>query len=60
VVFTIKQISKKEIEKLVENNFIINRYGGYRDKRGNEVGFYRTKNKRYIEDKYVAIAQKLN
>jgi len=58
-VFNIKQISKKEMEKLIKNEYIINQYGGFRDKRGYEVGFYRTKNKRYIEDKYVAIAQKL-
>ena len=46
--------------KLLENRKIIfNSSGGFVDKFGNIIGFYRTRNKRYIEDKYVDIAKKL-
>lgn len=54
-----KQISKEEMKKLIDNKYVCNSTKGYVDKRGYTVGFYRTRNKRYIEDKYVDIARKL-
>lgn len=52
----IKQISKNEIEKLLSESVIRNTKRGYVDRRGEQVGYYRTKGvarKRYIEDEYV-------
>ena len=43
---------------LVDKNILVNSSRGYTDKRGNSVGFYKTRNKRYIEDKYVNLAKK--
>ena len=54
-----KQVNNEEIKKLIDNKYVCNSKKGYVDKYGNPVGFYRTKNKRYIEDKYVDIAKKL-
>lgn len=54
-----KQISKEEMKKLIDNKCIYNSAKGYVDKKGYTVGFYRTRNKRYIEDSYVDIARKL-
>lgn len=52
---------KKEAVALLESKKVIrNSDKGYVDKFGNVVGFYRTRNKRYIEDKYVNIANRLN
>lgn len=55
-----KQISNKEMQKLIENKYVRNSSKGFVDRYGNTVGFYRTRNKRYIEDKYVDIAKKLS
>lgn len=55
-----KFISKKEMELLIKNGILTNSRNGIVDRRGNTVGFYRTRNKRYIEDKYVNIATKLS
>ena len=55
-----KQIRSEEMKKLIDKNYIHNSRRGFVDKRGNVVGFYRTKNKLYIEDKYVDIANKLS
>lgn len=55
-----REIKKAEMELLEKNNVVHNSDKGYVDKNGNVIGFYRTKNKRYIEDKYVDIAKKLN
>lgn len=55
-----KEIKKAEMELLKKNNMIHNSGKGYVDKSGNVIGFYRTRNKRYIEDKYVDIAKRLN
>nr|DAE89679.1 MAG TPA: hypothetical protein [Bacteriophage sp.] len=52
----IKYISKNEIEKLLSEGVIRNTRRGYVDRRGEQIGYYRTKGvarKRYIEDKYV-------
>lgn len=54
-----KQINNEEMKKLINNKYVYNSKKGFVDKNGNIVGFYRTKNKRYIEDKYVDIAKKL-
>ena len=55
-----KEIKKEEIELLERRNIIHNSSRGYVDRFGNVVGFYRTVNKRYIEDKYSDIARRLN
>lgn len=54
-----KEIKKEEIELLIKNNIIRNTIRGYEDRRGNSTGFYRTRNKRYIEDKFADIAKRL-
>lgn len=54
-----KEISKKDIEVLEERKIIRNSHNGYVNKFGDVIGFYRTRNKRYIEDKYVDIAKRL-
>ena len=55
-----REITKEQMELLVENNIIKNSTNGFVDNRHNKIGFYRTRNKRYIEDKYVDIASKLS
>lgn len=55
-----KEVTKKEMETLVNNDVIRNTTKGFIGKDGNEVGFYRTRHKRYLEDKYVDIARKLS
>lgn len=55
-----KEVTKKEMELLVEKKIIRNSDEGFKDKNGYEVGFYRTRHKRYLEDKYVDIARKLS
>lgn len=55
-----KLITKEEMELLIKNGVLSNSRNGMIDRRGNTVGFYRTRNKRYIEDKYANIAAKLS
>ena len=55
-----KEINKEAVELLEKKKIIRNSGRGYVDKFGNVVGFYRTRNKRYIEDKYVDIAKRLS
>ena len=55
-----KEIKKEAVELLEKKKIIRNSDRGYVDKFGNVVGFYRTRNKRYIEDKYVDIAKRLS
>ena len=55
----LKQISNEEMKKLINNKYVCNSNKGFVDKNRNTVGFYRTRNKRYIEDKFVDIAKKL-
>lgn len=55
-----KEIKKEAVELLEKRKYIHNSGRGYIDKFGNVVGFYRTRNKRYIEDKYVDIAKRLS
>lgn len=54
-----KEIKKEEIELLINKGVIHNTNKGFVNKNGCIVGFYKTTNKRYIEDKYVDIAEKL-
>jgi len=47
--------------RLLEKNGIIrNTQYGYIDRNGNVTGYYRTRHKAYIEDKYADIAKKLS
>lgn len=54
-----KEITKKEMEALLENGVIRNSDRGFVKTNGDVVGFYRTRHRRYLEDKYVDIAKKL-
>ena len=47
-----KEISKEKVEQLINKNIIRNTVSGLVDKNGRAIGYYRTKNKRYIEDKF--------
>ena len=44
---------------LIEKGVIRNSTRGYVKQNGDIVGFYRTRHRRYLEDKYVDIAEKL-
>lgn len=54
-----KEIKREEVELLISKKIIKNTTKGFVDKHGNSIGFYRTRNKRYIEDKYSDLAKKL-
>lgn len=54
-----KEITKKEMEALLDKGVIRNSKKGYVKQNGDIVGFYRTRHRRYLEDKYVDIAKKL-
>ena len=47
------------MELLESRQIIHNPDKGFVDRSRNVIGFYRTRNKRYIEDKYVNIAKKI-
>ena len=47
------------MKKLIDNNYLKNTDIGFVDRKGYIVGFGRTRNKRYIEDKYADIAKRL-
>ena len=53
-----REIKKEELELLESRRIISNSDKGFVDRSGNVIGFYRTRNKRYIEDKYVDIVKK--
>jgi len=55
----LKEITKKEMEALLENGVLRNSDKGFVKENGDIVGFYRTRHRRYLEDKYVDIAKKL-
>ena len=55
----LKEITKKEMEALLKNGVIRNSDRGFIKTNGDVVGFYRTRHRRYLEDKYVDIAKKL-
>lgn len=54
-----KPITRKEINLLLKNKIIRNSHNGMIDNNGNPLGYYCSKTKIYIEDKYVDIAKKL-
>lgn len=55
-----KEVTKEQVELLIKNGVVRNSSKGFVDKNENQIGFYRTRNRRYIEDKYVDIAKKLS
>lgn len=54
-----KQIDKEGISLLLKHNILRNSGNGFINKKGSAIGFYRTRNKRYIEDKYADLARRL-
>ena len=60
--FQIKQITKQEVQKLLDAGILRNTNRGYVNQKGYQVGYYRTTgagHKRYIQDLYADKAQKL-
>lgn len=55
-----KEVTKEQMDLLIKNGVVHNSGKGFVDKNRTQIGFYRTRNKRYIEDKYVDIAKKLS
>lgn len=55
-----KTITKSQFEALLKNGILKNTNDGVVDKNGNSVGFYRTANKRYVEDRIADMAQDLS
>ena len=55
-----KEITKEAMELLEKRNVIRNTNRGFVDHRGNTIGFHRTRKRRYIEDKYVEMAERLS
>lgn len=56
----LKEVTKEQMKLLIKNGVVCNSSKGFIDKNENRIGFYRTRNRRYIEDKYVDIAKKLS
>lgn len=54
-----KPIKKKEIDLLLKKKIIRNSCRGMVDEENIPIGYYSSKNRIYIEDKYVDIAKKL-
>lgn len=57
--FDILEITKREMTVLLKKGIIRNTHRGFVSSENSEIGFYRTKNKRYIEDSYAIKAQEL-
>lgn len=55
-----KCITKREMEKLLKHGVIKHSKYGIVNEQGTPTGFYKTRTHRYIEDKYVDIARKLD
>ena len=55
----LKEISRKELDVLVKNHILSNTHRGLVNHYGNTVGFYKTRNKRYIEDRYADMAKRM-
>lgn len=55
-----KEISNEEVKKLIDKKYIKFNGRNYIDQRGIIVSYYRTHNKRYIEDKYAEIAKRIS
>ncbi len=60
VVIVIKEITDEQMNILIKNGTIKNTRKGFVNQKGFTVGFYRTRNKRYIEDKYADMAKSLS
>lgn len=58
--FNLKEITKNEMNTLMDKGILRNSRNGFVDKRGYTVGFYKTRNKRYIEDKFADLARKMS
>lgn len=54
-----KEIKSSEMKELLQNKIVKNTNRGLVNENGDIVGFYRTRNKRYIEDKYADMAKSL-
>lgn len=54
-----KEVKIEEIKVLLKNRIIKNSSKGFINNKGTQIGFYRTRNKRYMEDSYVDIAREL-
>lgn len=54
-----KEIKSNEMKELLQNKIVKNTNKGLVNQNGDIVGFYRTRNKRYIEDKYADMAKSL-
>lgn len=54
-----KEIKAEEMKKLIKNKIVRNTNKGLVNRDGDIVGFYRTRNKRYIEDRYADIARNI-
>lgn len=52
-----KEITKEQVKLLMDKKIIKNGINGITDGDNRPIGFYRTRNKRYIEDRYVSIAK---
>lgn len=55
-----KEITKSEMDLLIQKGILISTGRGMMDKRGSLVSYSRTRHKRYIMDKYADIAHNLS
>lgn len=55
-----KEITKEELNILIENNVVKNSNRGFLGQNNYKIGFYRTRHKRYMEDRYVDRAKRLS
>ena len=54
-----KQITKDELYALLKSGTVKNTNHGIVDQNDEPTGFYRTRHKRYIEDKFANLAKKI-
>lgn len=54
-----KEIKSNEMKELLQNKIVKSTNRGLVNENGDIVGVYRTRNKRYIEDKYADMAKSL-
>ena len=54
-----KEITKEDLYVLIKHGIVRNTRKGIVDTEGDPVGFYRTRNKRYIEDRFADLAKKI-
>ena len=58
----LKEITKQEVQKLIDAGFLRNTRVGYVNEKGYRIGYYKTKGcakKRYIQDQYADQAKTL-